>query len=68
MGTAFEVFPEALFRPERWVDWVLMIKPLPISPRRKKELICEWCNITGVALTREMVEEVLGLEAERGRG
>jgi len=59
-----QVFPPALLFKDKWDEVVLFIQGLPIPPRRKKELIIEWTNYVGAALTRDMVEEVLGLEAD----
>lgn len=58
------VFPPALLFTGKWDEVVLFIQPLPIPARRKKELIVEWVNYVGAVLTRDMVEEVLGLEAD----
>lgn len=58
------VFPPALLFKEEWDEVVLFIQALPIPARRKKELIVAWTSYVGAALTRDMVEEVLGLEAD----
>lgn len=55
-----EVFPPALLFKEEWQQVVIFIQKLPIPPRRKKELVVEWCNYVGAVLTKDMVEEVLG--------
>lgn len=57
-----EVFPPALLFKDQWDEVVIFLQALPIEPRRKKELIVEWVNYVGAVLTREMIEEVLGLE------
>jgi len=59
-----QVFPPALLFKDKWDEVVLFIQELPIPARRKKELIIEWTNYVGAALTRDMVKEVLGLEAD----
>jgi len=59
-----QVFPPALLFKDKWDEVVLFIQDLPIPARRKKELIIEWTNYVGAALTRDMVKEVLGLEAD----
>lgn len=60
-----EIFPVALLDPDKWDEVVLYLGPMPIPARRKKELIVEWTKAVGAVLTREMVEAVLGREAER---
>jgi len=59
-----EVFPPALLFKDKWDEVVIFLQELPIPPRRKKELIVEWTQYVGVTLTRDMVKEVLGLEAD----
>ena len=60
-----EIFPVALLYPDKWDEVVLYLGAMPIPARRKKELIVEWTKAVGAVLTREMVEAVLGREAER---
>jgi len=59
-----QVFPPALLFKDKWDEVVLFIQALPIPARRKKELIIEWTSYVGAVLTRDMVKEVLGLEAD----
>jgi len=54
-----EVFPAYLLDPEREAEFIVALRRLPIPEIRKKQVLVEWCAITGVALTREMVEAVL---------
>jgi len=61
---AIEVLPAFLLNKEAWSDFVAYLREVPIPARRKKEVIVEWAGFTGVALTREMVKEVLGVEAD----
>jgi hypothetical protein len=61
---AIEVFPPALLFKDRWDEVVIFLQKLPIPPRRKKEVIVEWANYVGAVLTRDMIEQVLGLDAE----
>ena len=61
---AIEVLPAFLLNKEAWSDFVAFLQELPIPARRKKEVIVEWAGFVGVALTREMVKEVLGVDAE----
>ena len=35
---------------------LVLLFDLPIDPREKKYILIQWCQIHGVALTREMVE------------
>lgn len=62
------IFPPALLAKEKEDELIIFLKELPIPARRKKELLVEWCKYVGVALTREIVEALLGPLAERGRG
>jgi hypothetical protein len=61
---AIEVFPPALLFKDKWDEVVIFLQKLPIPPRRKKEVVVEWCNYVGAVLTRDMIEQVLGLDAE----
>lgn len=61
---AIEVFPPALLFKDKWDEVVLFLQDIPIPPRRKKEVIVEWAKYVGAALTRDMVKDVLGLDAE----
>jgi len=60
-----EIFPPALLAKDKWEDVVLFLLELPIPPRRKKQAIVEWAKYVGVALTHEMVVQVLGPLADR---
>lgn len=35
---------------------LVLLFDLPIDPREKKYILIQWCQVHGVALTREMVE------------
>jgi len=59
-----EIFPAELLTVEREDEFILLLARLPIPPRRKKEVLVDWCKWTGAVLTHEMVERVLG-EDER---
>jgi len=61
---ALIVIPEIYLSKDKWNDFVIFLQELPIPPRRKKQLIVDWAKYVGAALTRDMVKEVLGLEAE----
>ena len=39
---------------------ILAIARYPFDPEDRKSLVREWCQITGAALTEEMVEAVRG--------
>lgn len=60
-----EVFPAALLAKEKEDDMILFLQELPITERRKKELVVQWCHYVGAALTHELVEKVLGPLAGR---
>ena len=55
-----EIFPAGLLAKEREEDVIVFLRTLPIPARRKKELIAQWAKYVGAALTRDMVEKVLG--------
>ena len=61
---AIGIIPAYLLFKDKWDEVVILLQSLPIPPRRKKEIIVEWCNYVGTVLTRDMIEEVLGLDAE----
>jgi len=58
--------PAALIAAEKWEDFLLFLRALPVDPSHKKYCLIEWCRMTGVALTHEMVEAVLGPIEVRG--
>jgi len=58
--------PAALIAKEEWEDFLLFLRALPVDPSYKKYALIEWCKVTGVALTHEMVEAVLGPIEVRG--
>jgi len=58
--------PAALISREKWEDFLLFLRALPVDPSHKKYCLIEWCRLTGVALTHEMVEAVLGPIEVRG--
>lgn len=58
-----EAFPPGWMRPGAVRQVIRCLKRLPISARRKKHALYEWCMVVGVELTAAMVEEVTGLPA-----
>jgi hypothetical protein len=62
------LIPAALVAKEKWEDFVVFLKALPIDLNDKKYLIIQWCQLVGVALTHDMVYAVLGELDERTRG
>ena len=56
----FDIFPEFLLDPKNRDAFLLVLADLPIPANRKKEILIAWTRITGVALTRDIVETVLG--------
>lgn len=61
---AIGIIPAYLLFKDKWDEVVILLQQLPIPPRRKKEIVVEWCQYVGAVLTRDMIEEVLGLDAE----
>uniref|UniRef100_A0A6H2A046 Uncharacterized protein n=1 Tax=viral metagenome TaxID=1070528 RepID=A0A6H2A046_9ZZZZ len=62
------IIPGALLAKEKWEDFILFLRPLPIDINDKKYILINWCNIVGVALTHDMVKAVLGELDKRARG
>ncbi|HUW96778.1 MAG: hypothetical protein KKD44_28970 [Proteobacteria bacterium] len=58
---AIAVFPVDLLDPDRLDDVLIFLAGLPIAPEDRKQLLIEWCQLMGVALTRDMVEKALAL-------
>jgi len=55
-----EVFPAGLLAKDKEEEVILFLQRLPITERRKKELLVQWCHYVGAALTHDMVEKLLG--------
>ena len=62
------LIPAGLLAKEKWDDFVLFLRALPIDANDKKYLIIQWTKLVGVALTHDMVKAVLGELDERTRG
>jgi len=62
------VFPGHLLVPEAKDDLIMFLAALDIPPRRKKQLLVEWGQLTGIILTREDFERLLGEELPWARG
>jgi len=65
---AIEIIPAALLAEDKWDDFVVFLRALPIDPSDKKYILIQWTKLVGVALTSDMVEAVLGDLDERVRG
>ena len=60
MGGELVIFPAALLDPSKKDEVLIFLRELPAPPRRKKQALVAWCRAVGAALTRDMVEAVLG--------
>lgn len=60
MGGEIVIFPPDLLDKEKKDEVIMFLRQLPAPPRRKKQALIAWCKYVGAALTREMVEAVLG--------
>jgi len=60
MGGELVIFPPVLLDPSKKDEVLIFLRELPVPPRRKKQALVAWCQYTGVALDRDMVEAVLG--------
>ena len=65
---AIGIIPAALLAADKWDDFVIFLQTLPIDAQSKKYLIIEWCQLTGVALTGDLVNDVLGYTHYRMAG
>jgi hypothetical protein len=54
-----EVIPPSLLQADKLDNVVLLLQALPIPQANKKEILVEWCNYVGAALTKDMVDRVL---------
>lgn len=52
----YEVFNKDLIQAHKVDDFLDLVKKLPIPGKRKKEVIIEFCKITGAALTIDRIE------------
>lgn len=52
------IIPTGLLNPKKEDEVILWLQELKVPDRRKKQALVEWCQITGVALTKEMVEKL----------
>jgi len=60
MSGELVIFPSVLLDPEKKDEVLIFLRQLPAPPRRKKEALVAWCRAVGAALTRDMVEAILG--------
>jgi len=60
-----EVFPAALLDADKLDDVIFFLQRLPIAPRRKKQALLAWGRFVGVAITREMYDQLLGPDRDR---
>ena len=54
-----EVIPESLLVADRKDNVILLLQALPIPQANKKEILVEWCNYVGAALSKDMVDRIL---------
>ena len=65
---AIGIIPAVLLNADKWDDFVIFLQSLPVDAQSKKYLIIEWCQLTGVALTGDLVTDVLGYTHYRMAG
>ena len=63
-----EILPIALLSPDKEDEVITFLQQLDVPDRRKKHALVEWCNYTGVVLTEELVDKLLGDRSDRQRG
>lgn len=61
---AIEIIPAYLLSKDKENEFILFLQKLPIPPRRKKEVLIEWCQYVGAALTRDLIIRLLGVDVE----
>jgi len=50
------VIPTELLDKGKLDDVLLLLARLPIDPEDRKQILVQWCQYVGAALTRDMVE------------
>ena len=57
-GKFAEAIPPDLLDPKKKDEFLLWLAQLPVDVETKKHILMDWCELVGVALTREMVEYI----------
>ncbi|HEX69231.1 MAG TPA: hypothetical protein ENG10_02935 [Candidatus Bathyarchaeota archaeon] len=55
-----DLIPEELIDPKKKEEFLMWLINLPVDIWTKKYILIEWCNLVGVALTEDLVKEVIG--------
>ena len=58
MGVRLTDVRPDLIKPEKWPQFRDWLNYMDLTPRERKELVVEWCRLTGVELTEEMIREI----------
>ena len=61
MGEFAGLIPEELIHPEKREEFLMWLRELPVDVWTKKYILIEWCQLTGVALTEDLVRAAIGL-------
>jgi len=59
-GKFVEIIPSEFLTKEKKDEFLLWLTTLPVDNMTKKYILMDWCNVVGVALTRDMVRYITG--------
>lgn len=63
-----DVIPDELLRPYKLEEFINWLVQLPIDIQTKKYMLMYWCKVTGVKLTKELVDRVTMGKSHLTRG
>jgi hypothetical protein len=66
--SVLDVFPPELLFKDKIHETIAWLQELPIPARRRKEVMVEWCHAMEVAITSDVMVELLGPLAEEVKG
>ncbi len=66
--SVLDVFPPELLFKDKVHEAIAWLQGLPIPARRRKEVMVEWCHAMEVAITSDVMVELLGPLAEEIKG
>ncbi len=66
--SVIDVFPPELLFKDKVHEAIAWLQELPIPARRRKEVMVEWCHAMEVAITSDVMVELLGPLAEEIKG
>jgi hypothetical protein len=63
-----DLLPEELLSPDKEREFLMWLLFLPVDNMTKKYILMDWCELVGVALTKEMVDFVTAGRSAETRG